>query len=98
MYTSSLMKVNFEITCLFIGMRFKKINPKEENFYIVETSQRTFSVFDSEFDLPIYYGSWNMCEGIIKNIKKHMAKSNIHYYVKEKSGTLTLSPLWSHKV
>ena len=78
-------------------MRFKKINPEEENFYVFETSERTFSIFDGSLDLPVYYGSWNMCESLIKNIKKHMKNANIHYYVKDKSGPLKLSPLWSHK-
>lgn len=79
-------------------MRFKKINPDEANFYVFETSQRTFSIFDSELNEPLYHGSWNMCEGVIKNIKKHMKNASIYYYVKDKSGSLTLSPLWSHKV
>ena len=49
-------------------------------------------------DEPIYYGSWNMCEGVVKNIKKHMKDASIFYYSKEKSGELKLSPLWSHNI
>jgi len=78
-------------------MKFKKINPKEKNFYVFETSSVTFSVFDSQLDFPIYTGSWNMCEGIIKNIKKHMPKSSIYYYDATKNG-LKLSPSWSYNV
>lgn len=79
-------------------MKFKKINPKESTFFVFETSQKSFSVFDSQLDDPIYYGSWNMCEGIVKNIKKHMKGASIYYYAKEKSGELKLSPLWSHNI
>lgn len=78
-------------------MRFKKINPKEETFFVFETSETTFSIFDSQLDEAIYYGSWNMCEGVIKNIKKHMKHASIFYYTKDKSGSLLKSPLWSHK-
>jgi len=79
-------------------MKFKKINPKEKNFYVIETSTISFSIFDSNFDFPLYTGSWNMCEGIIRNIKKHMPKASIYFYAKEKSGPLKLSPLWSHNI
>jgi len=79
-------------------MKFKKINPKEQTFFVFETSQRSYSIFDSQMDEPIYYGSWNMCEGVVKNIKKHMKDASIFYYSKEKSGELKLSPLWSHNI
>jgi hypothetical protein len=79
-------------------MRFKKINSDEKNFYVFETSPRIFSIFDSGLNEPLYYGSWNMCEGIIKNIKKHIKNVSIYYYVKEKNGSLKLSPIWSHNI
>ena len=78
-------------------MKFKKINEKENVFFVFETSSITFSIFDSGLDFPIYAGSWNMCEGIIKNIKKYNNNSQIYYYIKEKSG-LKLNPLWSHNL
>lgn len=78
-------------------MKYKKINPKEKVFYIFEISSIKYAIYDSELDEPIYHGSWNMVEGIIKNIKTHSKKADIFYYTKDKSGPLLLSPLWSHK-
>ncbi len=78
-------------------MKYKKINPKEKTFYIFEVSSIKYAIYDSELDEPIYHGSWNMVEGIIKNIKSHSKKADILYYTKDKSGPLLLSPLWSHK-
>ena len=79
-------------------MRFKKINPKEKEFYVFETSTITFSIFDGELNEPIYFGSWQMCEGIIKNLKKHIKNVSIFYYTKEKNGHLRESPFWSHNI
>jgi hypothetical protein len=78
-------------------MPFKPINPKEDTFYVFELSTTKYSVFDSQLDIAIYNGSWNVCDGIIKNIKTHMKNASIYYYAKEKSG-LKLSPLWSHNL
>lgn len=78
-------------------MKYKKINPKEKVFYIFEISSIKYAIYDSELDEPIYHGSWNMVEGIIKNIKTYSKKADIFYYTKDKSGPLLLSPLWSHK-
>ena len=78
-------------------MKFKKINPKESKFFVFEINKTTFSIFDSNIDFPISYGSWNIAEGIIKNIKKHIPKASIYYYSKEKNG-LKLSPFWSHNI
>jgi hypothetical protein len=78
-------------------MQLKKLNPAETTFYVFETSSTTFSLFDSQLDVAIYYGSWNMCEGLIKNIKKHMKSASILYYTKNKSGTLVSESAWSHK-
>jgi hypothetical protein len=77
-------------------MKYKKINKKEKLFYVFETSTTTFSIFDSAFDEPIYFGNWNMCAGIIKNIKKNMKDATILYYTKQKSGLLQENPQWSH--
>lgn len=77
-------------------MTFKKINKFETNFYILEISSTKFSIYDSEFDEPIYHGGWNMVEGIIKNIKKHSKDVQISYYIKEKSGLLKYNPQWSY--
>jgi len=78
-------------------MKFKKINTKEKTFYIFETSSISFSIFDSKLDFPIYNGSWNMCEGIIKNIKKHIPTSSIYYYVCNKNG-IKLNSFWSYNI
>jgi hypothetical protein len=77
-------------------MAFKKINPKEKVFYIIELSSIEFSVFDSEFDQPIYNGNWNLTASIIKSIKQNMPKATINYYIKEKSGLLKYNPQWSY--
>jgi len=77
-------------------MAFKKINPKEKVFYIFEISSTKYLVMDSEFDEPIYHGTWNMTSGIIRSIKKNMPKATINYYKKEKSGLLKYDPLWSY--
>jgi len=79
-------------------MKFKKINEKENVFYVFETSTTSFSIFDSELDLPIYVGSWNQCAGIIRNIKFYSKNAQIHFYVKEKSGFLKLNPQWSYNL
>lgn len=65
-------------------MTFKKLNDKESPFYILELSTTQFVIYDNEFDIPIYYGKWNMVEGIIKNIKQYNKNAKIYYYVKEK--------------
>lgn len=78
-------------------MKYKKINPKEKTFYIFEVSSIKYAIYDSELDEPIYHGSWNMVEGIVKNIKSHSKNADILYYTKDKSGPLLLSPLWSHR-
>ncbi len=80
-------------------MIFKKLNTKENEFYIIELSTIKFAIYDSEFDLPIYYGNWNMIEGIIKNIKEYNKKASIYYYTKQKSGLLKLeSAPWSYNI
>ena len=80
-------------------MTFKKINPKETEFYVLELSSTKFAIFDSEFDVPIYNGNWNMVEGIIKNIKEYNKKASIYYYTKQKSGLLKLeSAPWSYNI
>lgn len=78
-------------------MKYKKINPKEKTFYIFEVSSIKYAIYDSELDEPIYHGSWNMVEGIVKNIKSHSKNADILYYTKDKNGPLLLSPLWSHR-
>ena len=75
-------------------MKFKNINPSETVFFIFETTSKKYSVFDSEIDLPIYVGSWNMTAGIIRSLKKDVKNLTIYYYSKEKTG-LRLSPAWS---
>jgi len=79
-------------------MIFKKINPKENTFYVLELSSTKFAIFDSLFDTPIYNGSWNMVEGIMKNIKEHNKNASIYYYTK-KSGPLKLEAApWSYNI
>jgi|TARA_S200002703_G_scaffold30656_1_gene26621 hypothetical protein len=78
-------------------MKFKKINPKEKIFYVFELSSVKFSIFDSYIDYPIYHGNWNMCESIIKNIKKSNPKVSLYFYDAKKNG-LKLSPFWSHNI
>ena len=59
-------------------MKYKTINPKETVFYVFETSDNKFSMFDSEIDEAIYLGrEWNMVRGIVKNIKKILSKKDI---------------------
>jgi hypothetical protein len=79
-------------------MTFKKIKKGKTNFYVLETSSTKFAVYDSEFDVPIYYGSWNMVEGIIKNIKLKSKDASIYYYVINKDGPLKLDPSFSHNI
>ena len=79
-------------------MTFKKINKNEKLFYVFETSTTSFSIFDSELDEPIYVGSWNRCDAIIRNIKFYSKDAIIHFYVKEKSGFLKMNPQWSHNL
>ena len=67
-------------------MPVKKINPKEKTFYIFEISDGNYLILDSEMDVPIYHGTWNLTAGIMKSIKDKMPKATINYYVKEKNG------------
>ena len=84
---------------IYYIMTFKKINPKEIEFYVMEISSVRFVIFDSKFDVPIYNGSWNMVEGIIKNIKEHTKNASIYYYTKQKSGFLKLEAApWSYNI
>jgi len=77
-------------------MAVKKINPKEKTFYIFEISDGNYLILDSEMDIPIYHGSWNLTAGIMKSIKDKMPKATINYYVKETSGLLKYNPQFSH--
>lgn len=79
-------------------MKFKPLNSNEKNFYIFEISSKKYSVFDSQLDIPIYSGTWNMCEGIIKSIKKHMPSSSIYYYDVKKDNKLKLDEQWSYNL
>lgn len=79
-------------------MTFKKLNIKETTFYVLELSTIDFVIYDSKFDIPIYYGKWNMVESIIKNIKQYNKNIAIYYYVKEKGGSLTLNRQWSYNI
>lgn len=79
-------------------MKLKQINPKETVFYIFEINNTTFSIFDSQLDIPIYHGKWNMCEGIIKSIKKNMKSSSIYYYDKSRDNKLKLDLQWSYNI
>jgi uncharacterized protein YqhQ len=79
-------------------MKFKRINPKENVFYIFEIDQVTFSMFDSMLDMPIYHGKWNMCESIIRSIKKNMKSSSIYYYDKNRDNKLKLDSQWSYNI
>lgn len=83
---------------VYYTMTFKKLNIKETIFYILELSTTEFVIYDNKFDIPIYYGKWNMVEGIIKNIKQYNKNASIYYYVKEKSGPMKLSPQWSYNI
>lgn len=79
-------------------MTFKKLNPKESIFYVLELSTTEFAIYDNKFDVPIYYGKWNMVEGIMKSIKEHNKNASIYYYIKEKSGPMKLDPQWSYNI
>jgi hypothetical protein len=79
-------------------IKYKPINPKEKTFYIFEVNSKKFSVFDSQLDIPIYSGTWNMCEGIIRSIKKNMPSSSIYYYTVKKDNKLKLDIQWSHNM
>jgi hypothetical protein len=79
-------------------MTFKKLNPKESIFYVLELSTTEFAIYDNNFDVPIYYGKWNMVEGIMKSIKEHNKNSSIYYYIKEKNGPMKLDPQWSYNI
>lgn len=83
---------------VYYTMTFKKLNIKENIFYILELSTTEFVIYDNKFDIPIYYGKWNMIEGIIKNIKQYNKNASIYYYVKEKGGPLTLNRQWSYNI
>lgn len=74
---------------------FKKLNKKEKVFYVFEINTTTFSIFDSNIDVPIYNGSWNFCANIIKSIKFNITDAKIYYYSKSKNNQLKLELQWS---
>lgn len=78
--------------------KFKTINKTGKIFYVFEISNTLFSVFDSEIDIPIYFGSWNMCSNIIVSLKTHVKDVQIYYYVKNKNNKLSLNLQWSHNI
>ena len=77
-------------------MANKKINLKDTTFYIFEITSTKFLILDSEMDIPIYYGNWNVTTAYIRTIKEKAPKAIINYYTKEKSGLLKYNPLWSY--
>lgn len=80
-------------------MTFKKINKNPTKFYVFENVVTgKYLIHDEKFDEPIYYGSYNMVEGIIKNIKLYNSKSSIYYYIINKNGPIKLDPSFSYNV
>ena len=77
-------------------MANKKINLKDTTFYIFEITSTKFLILDSEMDIPIYYGNWNVTTAYIRTIKEKAPKAIINYYTKEKSGLLKYNPQFSH--
>ena len=77
-------------------MANKKINLKYTTFYIFEITSTKFLILDSEMDIPVYYGNWNVTTAYIRTIKEKAPKAIINYYTKEKSGLLKYNPLWSY--
>lgn len=77
-------------------MANKKINLKDTTFYIFEITSTKFLILDSEMDIPVYYGNWNVTTAYIRTIKEKAPKAIINYYTKEKSGLLKYNPLWSY--
>ena len=78
-------------------MKYKTINPKETVFYVFETSNNKFSMFDSEIDEAIYLGGeWNMVRGIVKNIKKANPNVVLYYYSKDSKEKMILAPDWTN--
>jgi len=78
-------------------MKYKTINPKETVFYVFETSNNKFSMFDSEIDEAIYLGrEWNMVRGIVKNIKKENPNVKFYYYAKDNKEKMVLDPFWTN--
>ena len=77
-------------------MKYKTINPKETVFYVFETSTIKFSIFDSEMDEAIYWGSWNMVINIVKNIKKANPNVVFYYYSKDSKEKMILAPDWTN--
>ena len=77
-------------------MANKKINLKDTTFYIFEITSTKFLILDSEMDIPVYYGNWNVTTAYIRTIKEKAPNAIINYYTKEKSGLLKYNPLWSY--
>ena len=78
-------------------MKFKTINPKETVFYVFETSNIKFSIFDSEMDVAICWGkSWNIVINIVKNIKKANPNVVFYYYSKDSKEKMILAPDWTN--
>lgn len=77
-------------------MQYKIINKKETLFYVLKTNNITYSLFDSQLDLPIYYGSWNMVAGIIANIREYNPYVTILYFsINPKTRQFVFEPQWS---
>ena len=74
-------------------VNFKKINPKENRFYYLELGDGKYCLYDSEFDMPISYGSKNLVENKIRQLNSNIEL--IHYRIID--GIFKLKYLYKEK-
>lgn len=73
-------------------MTFKKINPKETIYHYIEINGLTITLFDSEFDIPICFGSKNLISAKIGTLNPNIT---IFYY-KMKNGFIKLNKTYKN--
>ena len=67
-------------------MQLKKVNPKQILYHYFERSTTDFALFDDELDMPVAYGSRNVVDSMVRNLRKSIT---IIYYKRDLSDKLS---------
>jgi hypothetical protein len=65
-------------------MTLKKVNPKQLLYHYFERSVSEFALYDDELDMPIAYGSRNLVDSAVRNLRKSVT---IVYYRRDTDKT-----------
>ena len=70
-------------------MKFKQIDKKQVLYHYFKIDEGIYSLFDDEMDYPVVYGSKNLVEATVKNLRKDAyvlfyKKNNKNVYEEDK--------------